>query len=176
MIEAIRAAFIPEPNCESPMPAHRDQCIQRPGNGSGFPTRTRNAGDFDTIREAGEIGTAAALVHSLDERGKRLSLTRGFVESMIEPMSVIVRCSTGRQCERIPGSRFAMGTSAGFSIPQPHFDFRFVVLPRRLTVIVGRDAFENAADVGIVVGALLRPAPVFCSKLAFLRAPLSNCS
>ena len=57
-------------------------------------------------------------------------------------------------------------------MPQPLFDPRFRVPPPRLLVVVGCDAFKDTADIGIVEGALLCPAPVLCSELALLSATL----
>jgi GNAT superfamily N-acetyltransferase len=45
---------------------------------------------------AGDTGVSALLVHALSEQAKRFYLSRGFVESPLQPMTLIMTLATVR--------------------------------------------------------------------------------
>jgi len=49
------------------------------------------------LRAAGSIGVKALLVHAISEEAKRFYLSRGFIESPIEPMTLCLILQSARQ-------------------------------------------------------------------------------
>jgi GNAT superfamily N-acetyltransferase len=48
------------------------------------------------IRVAGDAGVAAMLVHALSEQAKRFYVSRGFIESPLQPMTLLMTLATAR--------------------------------------------------------------------------------
>lgn len=55
------------------------------------------------VRVAGDAGVIAILVHALSEQAKRFYLSRGFVESPLQPMTLLMTLATMRAILAEPG-------------------------------------------------------------------------
>ena len=56
-----------------------------------------------TVHIAGDTGVFAVLVHALSEAAKQFYLSRGFVESPLQPMTLIMTLATIRAILSEPG-------------------------------------------------------------------------
>ena len=69
---------------------------------------------------------------------------------------------------------FQPKTGPCISMVQSPVDFRPLVVPLRLTFIVGSDILQYATDIGILGAAPARPIAILHSKDTFLRTILSR--